>query len=110
MSTLEQIGKKMPYKVPDGFFDKSASEIMLRISLEPAKATHRRFTLTKRPLIAAAAAAVAVLIVTAVFFFNDSNKVDLMELTNDFSNLSAADQSSILDIYEGDLFLNSSND
>lgn len=110
MSTLEQIGKKMPYKVPDGFFDKSAVEIMSRISREPAKATHRRFTLTTRPFIAAAAAAVAVLIVAAVFFFNGSDKIDLMELTDDFSNLSAADQASILDIYEGDLFLNSSND
>lgn len=104
MSTLEQIGKRTPYKVPDGFFEKSSAEIMALIEQEPARKVSRRFFTSLRSF-AAAAAAVAVLAVGTVFFIQDSKRVDLLELTDEFNSLSVADQTSIIDIYESDIFL-----
>ncbi len=104
MSTLEQIGKRTPYKVPDGFFEKSSADIMALIEQEPAKAVRRRFFTSLRSY-AAAAAAVAVLVVGSIFFMNDNRQVDLLDLTDEFSSLSVDDQASIIDIYESDIFL-----
>lgn len=101
MSTLEQIGKRTPYKVPDGFFEKSSADIMALIEQEPAKAVRRRFFTSLRSY----AAAVAVLAVGSIFFINYNRQVDLLDLTDEFSSLSVDDQASIIDIYESDIFL-----
>lgn len=105
MSNLDQIGKRTPYKVPEGFFESSADLIMARIEQEPRKALRRRFFTSFRAYAAAAAAAI-ILVLGSIFIFNESNHVSLNDLNENFMRLSSADRDQILDMYEDDLFLN----
>ena len=51
---FNQVGKRMPYKVPDGFFDSMEAGVWAEIGRKPAAVAHRN---RRRWRIAAAALA-----------------------------------------------------
>lgn len=98
---FDNIGKKMPYRVPDGFFDDMEDSI-----------TSRALSYSKKNLISkilywgvASAAAIAALIIVAIP--GDSNeKTEFADIAQAFDNLSDADQAYLIEIYQDDIFIN----
>ena len=131
---FNQVGKRMPYKVPDAFFDKmmeglpnpsegganlrfqkpllrgswgmggSSSLLRLRATLLPSGGRRG----WGRLLLAAAAAVALFFVVQPLLPKSSTDDFENVELA--FNNLSTDDQDFLLEIYEEDDFMNDSND
>lgn len=107
---FEQVGKRMPYYVPDGFFDKFEADVMKDV--RGLKGDVRGETNRKNALRVALRAAIAVAAVVALFLvvqpllpMNNMDDFESVELA--FNNLSTEDQDFLIQIYEeDDLFMN----
>lgn len=79
---FDKIGKKMPYRVPENFFEDMEREIMQNCTQEQPKPAVRRFTGLK---IAAAAAVLVLVSIPAYHFFTgrDSASGARIALTED---------------------------
>jgi len=108
---FEQVGKRMPYYVPDGFFDQLEQNVMAEITAvdtvtEKPKVKARTVKMTFRILLAAAAA-------VALFFVVTKNMPSNTTTTEDsFANIELAyndliheDQEYLMEVYEEDIFL-----
>lgn len=99
-NSLDKIGRQMPYRVPDSFFDDFENRII---------AGHRRRTIRHRvkmlllPLGAVAAIAILLLTVRPAAF---NPATDYAEIAQAFDNLSEADRTCLLDTYQDDIFFN----
>lgn len=99
-NSLDKIGRQMPYRVPDSFFDDFENRII---------AGHRRRTIRHRvkmlllPLGAVAAIAILLLTVRPAAF---NPATDYAEIAQAFDNLSEADRTCLLDTYQDDIFIN----
>lgn len=97
---FDKIGRQMPYRVPDSFFDDFENRII---------AGHRRRTIRHRvkmlllPLGAAAAIAILLLAVRPAAF---SPATGYAEIAQAFDDLSEADRTCLLDTYQDDIFFN----
>ena len=104
---FEQVGKRMPYTVPDGFFDKFEEDVMHDVKAETA--TQKR---SKKALRIALRAAISVAAAITLFFvvqplLPKSNVDDFESVELAFNNLSTDDQDFLLQVYEeDDLFIN----
>jgi hypothetical protein len=100
---FNKIGKQMPYRVPEGFFDDLEAAVAQEVGM-PATTVHRVAPLPvwrKALRVCAAVAAVAaIVIVTTVAL--PSAQVNAQELTVEqaFANLSDEDQEYLLDTYQ----------
>lgn len=128
---FKQVGKRMPYTTPDGFFKDMEKNILEAVKDDTPQAVKIqpksvKVQLKKRPVFkmiwAAAivvAASVAVLLVLNIdFSAADSSlasshssqpsqaKSDLEQVDQAFAQLSEADQAYLLDVYQEDVFLN----
>ena len=99
---FNNIGKKMPYTVPDGFFDQLEEQVMNEVKAQPApqkKATIIRMAI--RSVLAVAACVALFLVVKEVLpkgsdaTVDDFNNVELA-----FNNLSTEDQDYLLEVYQ----------
>ena len=107
---FEQVGKKMPYNVPDGFFDQLEQNVMAEITAdntatEKPKVKARTVKMTFR-IILTAAAAVALFFVVTKNLPSDNTQTDTfakVELA--YNNLSPEDQEYLMEIYEEDVFM-----
>lgn len=104
------IGKRMPYSIPDGFFDKLEEivKVEVRGQNEEAKgkpARKRAVTVALRSVLAVAAA-VALFFVVQITFFKSEPQHDFASVEQAFENLDIADQDYLLAVYEEDLFIN----
>ena len=90
------IGKRMPYSIPDGFFDQLEEDI--RKEVKPAKSHSLLRT------VLAVAASVALIVIS--MNFPKSDKVSINDVDQAFSQLTADDQDYLLDIYQEDVFIN----
>ncbi len=90
------IGKRMPYSIPDGFFDQLEEDI--RKEVKPAKSHSLLRT------VLAVAASVALIAIS--MNFPKSDKVSINDVDQAFSQLTADDQDYLLDIYQEDVFIN----
>ena len=106
---FEQVGKRMPYTVPDGFFDEIEENVIKEVrseGLEVREYPKRRKTLTITICsIMAIAAAVALFFVVQPLL-PKSNVDDFASVELAFNNLSTDDQDFLIQVYEDDLFIN----
>lgn len=121
---FKQVGKRMPYTTPDGFFKDMEKNILEAVKDDTPQAV--KIQPKKRPVFKmiwaaaiAVAASVAVLLVLNIdFSAADSSlasshssqpsqaKSDLEQVDQAFAQLSEADQAYLLDVYQEDVFLN----
>lgn len=128
---FKQVGKRMPYTTPDGFFKDMEKNILEAVKDDTPQAVKIqpqsvKVQPKKRPVFKmiwaaaiAVAASVAVLLVlnidfsAADFSLASSHssqpsqaKSDLVQVDQAFAQLSEADQAYLLDVYQEDVFLN----
>lgn len=98
---FDKIGKKMPYRVPDTFFDELENTIMIEVQ----KRQNKRNILKIFYRSVAVAATIALLIIVGGSG-TKNDKTDFAEIAQAFDNLSEADQTYLLEIYQDDIFIN----
>ena len=99
---LDMVGKKMPYNVPDGFFDKLEDDVILKIAEEKNRKPLR---IVMRAVLAVAAAVAVFFVVQPMLVKDSADDFESVELA--FNNLSVDDQNYLLQVYEeDDLFIN----
>lgn len=107
---FNRVGKRMPYTVPDGFFDQMESNVWQEIQNKPvrieAKPAKQR-SLLRIVAITATAAAAAVVI---AFLPTRTSSPDFADVEQAFCNLSTEDQAYMLSVYQEDIFINQEND
>ena len=121
---FKQVGKRLPYTTPDGFFKDMEKNILEAVKDDSPQAV--KIQPKKRPVFKmiwaaaiAVAASVAVLLVLNIdFSATDSSlasshasqpsqaQSDLEQVDLAFAQLSEADQAYLLDVYQEDVFLN----
>ena len=104
---FEQVGKRIPYTVPDGFFDELEDKLLEKVHQETPRKSHRHivrlsFVLT----IASIAAAMFIFIFNANMHDKQKPANELAKIDKAFNNLNTDDQTYLLDVYQNDVFLN----
>lgn len=113
---FKQIGKRMPYRVPNGFFQKMERNVLDAVA---EKATERKPAMAERkPLqakrfvftrlakyVAAVAASVVVLLAVNMKFFYVAAPTDMQDVEAAFDQLSLSDQECLVELYQEDVFL-----
>ena len=96
---FEQVGKRMPYNVPDGFFDQLEQNVMAK--------THPNSGKVWGWGSLAAAAAIALFIVFTKGMPNDTTTTEdsFANVELAYNNLSTEDQKYLMEVYEEDVFL-----
>ena len=107
---FEKIGKKMPYSVPEGFFDTMEENIQSALSVtktHPFSSTVKNKRRKWIYLLTGAVAAVALLLLTVRIFRPTPSaseySFEMVELA--FNNLSTDDQNFLMEVYEDDVFM-----
>lgn len=105
---LDKIGKRMPYNVPDGFFDTIEVNILKETTeKERQKPNRRRARLIAIRAFIAVAACVAFLFVFNTYLKTSvTDNVEMSDIDYAFSNLSTDDQAYLVDMYQNDIFIN----
>ena len=112
---FSNIGRKMPYTVPDNFFDKLEENVMNEVKAQPApkkKATIIRMAI-RAALAVAACVALFLIVKKALPQGNDTMVDDFNNVELAFNNLSTEDQDYLLEVYQEEeelLFDNELND
>ena len=106
---FEQLGKRMPYNVPDGFFEQLEQNVMVEvtagnIATEKPKQKARTVKMTFRILLTAAAA-VALFFVVTKNMPSDTTEDSFANVELAYNNLSNEDQEFLIEIYEEDVFM-----
>lgn len=128
---FKQVGRRMPYTTPDGFFKDMEKNILEAVKDDTPQAVNIqpqavKVQPKKRPVfkmiwaaaIAVAASVAMLLVLNIDFSAADSSlasshssqpsqaKSDLEQVDQAFAQLSEADQAYLLDVYQEDVFLN----
>ena len=106
---LKNIGKKMPYTVPEGFFDALEQNVLAattdRNRQEKPAAKHRTMFKT----MFAAAAGLALVLVFSIYSKvnnkENSQETSFTEVEQAFCSLSQTDQDYLIEDYQDDIFL-----
>ena len=112
--SFDQVGKRMPYSTPEGFFKEMEANILEQVKDDKPKPV--RIQPKKRPLMkviwaAAMAASVAVLLILHIDFAAPHSSLpsqvdnEMQAVDQAFAQLSSADQAYLLDVYQEDVFL-----
>ena len=113
---FKQIGKRMPYRVPNGFFQEMEYNVLDAVAektaeCKPAMAERKpvqakRFVFTRLAKYAAAvAASVVVLLAVNVKFFHTAAPAEMQDVEAAFNQLSLSDQECLVELYQEDVFL-----
>ena len=97
---FNQIGKEMPYSVPQGFFNELENSISARLQIPSAESRPKRPSAVRilfRGLTAAAA--VAAILATTHALWPNRQQQPSMTLEQAFANLDISDQEYLLDTY-----------
>ena len=100
---FERIGKKMPYTVPEGYFERMEEDVMLAMTSTASSQVRKKSIRWKRIgriVGALAAVALLVLVVRTVRLNKENAKVGFGQVELAFNNLSADDQAFLLEVYE----------
>ena len=107
---FDNIGKRMPYSTPDGFFDKLEDDIWNEVKNDaPAtqgakrKPKQLRLRLITRSLLAAAASIVLAFVIH--FSFPKRPATTINDVDQAFSQLTTDDQAYLVDVYQEDVFI-----
>ncbi len=103
---FDRPGKRMPYTVPDGFFEQMEEDILRELDRrETAVQKSRRFLRLALGAVTTAAAAIAV-----VFLLDKAPEsipsAEFAEVERAFDDLSTEDRTYLLSVYRDDLFIN----
>ena len=113
---FEEIGKRMPYTVPDDFFTKLEESVMDEVKVKKCETTaiperNKTVIIAIRSLLAIAAAVALFFVVQPTLTKNDTISADdyaSVELA--FNNLSTDDQDFLIAVYENEEFINDLTD
>lgn len=94
------VGKRMPYRVPEGFFPEMEDRLMAQ-----AMAVRDRRRFVRVAAWIGAAAAVAAVVVALPTLTAPDPAPDFAEVAQAFEELSEQDQEYMLDIYQDDIFI-----
>ena len=102
---FNSVGKKMPYTVPDGFFDQLEEQVMNEVKAEPAKEKKsgkgKIIRIAIRTLLAVAACIALFLVVKmALPQGDDTITDDFTSVELALNNLSTEDQDYLLEVYQ----------
>ena len=113
---FDQVGKRMPYSTPEGFFKEMEANILEQVKGDKPKPV--RIQPKKRPLLKviwaaamAVAASVAVLLILNIDFVAPHSTLpsqadnEMQAVDQAFAQLSSADQAYLLNVYQEDVFL-----
>ena len=107
---FNEVGKRMPYTVPEGFFDKMEENIMTAVRNEkPQRARRARIIKMAWGGALAIAASLALFVTLQKPTIDEPSTIQTAELTNnefDYSSLSTEDQEYLKEVYENDIFIN----
>lgn len=101
---FEKVGKQMPYKVPEGFFNELENNILAEVGAKPK---HSYLRIVARSF--AAAAAVVALTFTVINLTAEQTD-GLNDILVSFNKLSTNDQEFLLDLYQDDMLMEYYND
>ena len=111
---FDKIGKRMPYRTPDGFFDKMEEDVMNRLkeqdSLFNAKVTMKKPVRSYKLIVRSLASVAAVAIIAFGVWSGlkegkSSSVVGTADLIQAFNQLDDADQLELLSTYQSDVFM-----
>lgn len=106
---FNQVDKKMPYTVPEGFFDKMETVVMAKVRTE-SRNTERRKSAAFRWLTYATSAVACLIVVVTLILPSSISKAEWAEQELcAFDKLSSDDQDYLLEAYADDIFLNEFN-
>ena len=99
---FNSMGKRMPYKTPEGFLDEMEANVWKEVQHELPQ-THKRTTFRLRVFVGAmaVAASIALLLVLNPFQTDSFSRVERA-----FANLTEDDQAYMLAVYQEDIFIN----
>lgn len=101
--SFDKVGKRMPYTVPDGFFEEMENGVWQTLKEQPIPKRNKRRTFLRIVTLTITSAAAAV----ALFFvLNYNQPVGIGEVDEAFDNLSTEDQNYLLSVYQDDIFIN----
>ncbi len=118
-SDLDNIGKRMPYTTPEGFFDNLEEDIWKEVKTQlqakgnddadaskpqPAERKTSRRLILMRSIMAVAASIALVFVVNMNFFKTDDASIE--DVDQAFSQLTTDDQTYLLSVYQEDVFIN----
>ena len=113
---FDQVGKRMPYSTPEGFFKEMEANILEQVKndkTQPVRIQPKKRSLRKVIWTAAiaVAASVAVLLVLNIDFMAPHSSLpsqadnEMQAVDQAFAQLSSADQAYLLNVYQEDVFL-----
>lgn len=106
---FNQVGKKMPYTMPDRFFNDMEEEVMARVNVMNSKKCRQKTIVLRWMMYAASAAACLILTITTLMLKPYPAEEWNEQEQYAFDRLSADDQDYILEVYDDDIFLNEFN-
>jgi len=106
---FKKVGKRMPYRVPDGFFDQMEDRVMSQIQQETKPTKGRIFRMVFGTFAAAAAAIALFFVVHKALPADMTSEESFSMVELAYNNLSAEDQEYLVQVYEDDLFINDNN-
>ena len=104
---IDRVGKRMPYTVPDDFFEKIEKSVWEEIkegTKQPEKRRKPVIPLFAKIMTGVAAAIILFLIVNANIMQNQVDEFG--EIEQAFAGLNSDDQAYLLDVYGEDVFIN----
>jgi hypothetical protein len=108
---FEQVGKRMPYNVPDGFFDQLEQNVMAEVmadntATDKPRQKARTLKIAIRTILAAAAAVTLFFVVTKNLPSDTTTTEDgFANVELAYNNLSTVDQEYLMEVYEEDVFM-----
>ena len=104
---FNRIGKRMPYKTPEGFLDEMEATVWREVQDELPNAQHKRKTFRLRVFAGdtAIAGSIALLLVFHPFYLKEETD-SFSHVEQAFANLSQEDQAYMLAVYQEDIFMN----
>lgn len=103
---FDRVGKRMPYRVPDGFFDEMEANIRREVLQRPARPARQRVVGRRAAIWIAAVAATLTLLFVLNLPTGEERTVAFRDVEQAFANLSDDDRAYLLDVYSEDIFMN----
>jgi hypothetical protein len=111
---LKEIGKRMPYKVPDGFFDELRVQVAEQVksdrraeaAAKVRRSRHRRMAgIAISTALAAASVALFFVLPSRTATHESEERGNMYAVQQAYDNLSPEDQNYLMEIYQDDVLL-----
>lgn len=102
---FSRVGKRTPYKTPEGFFDAMEANVWKEVQrASAASRRHKTYRFRICAGVLAAAASIALLLVLHPFASKEQPD-GFLEVEQAFANLNQEDQAYMLEVYQEDIFM-----